>query len=183
MIRRCQSIDELLEIGHLVYKCYLNNGYIDKNRYNLWLSHFQLLDDCEVYYMAINNKVVATGSLCFSDKTGIPSMYSYKDIISDKDKLAEVICFASVGNIKNTITMMVFLGKRTYDLGYDYLLIEVKEKHTKFYSKFFGFKKIGGKRRHYQVNEPVILMALDMRDVLTIINDKVYNRYVASVLS
>ena len=177
IIKKVETIDELVEVGRIVYNRYLNAGYIEQNKFNLWITHFQLLPEADVFILKNGgNKILTTISILDGDNQKLPCEYIFGDYVNNlkkSNKVAEIMCLANIGVFDMFLLLTYNVFKWCVD-KFDLLLIETHPKRKCLFNRF-AFSVCGNAERHFAADAPVIFMSAKPQEVVAAMELK-YNK-------
>lgn len=165
--------DELLQAYSLLYKEYLNAGYVQEDPHELLFTPHHLLPQTKVFIAKSAATVLSTATLVHDSRQfGLPMDALY---LSELDalrgqgrKILEVCSLASNScdfpkyGIQN-FTRLIFLYCLYLDI--DDVCIMVHPRHAHLYKNRYEFKMFGEERHYPRVNAPAVALRANIHDV------------------
>jgi len=158
----------------LVYHSYLRAGLGERNRYNMRVTPYHLLESTEMFIAERQGNIIFTMSLIMDGKDlGMPLEMVYGDEVEKLRQsgrgLGEVSCLAGCTNFRqmreffpvfvSTSRLMVQYARHR---GLDAILAAVHPKHARFYRRYMDFHVLGGERAYPTVrNNPAVALWLE----------------------
>jgi len=172
-IQPAGSREDLEQAFRLVYKSYLQRGYVEADPSELRLSVFNRLPDTITFVGKLGGEVISTVSLVPDTGIGLPMDEVYHDELqalrSEGRRPAEVTMFADRRtNIKRTVPMLLSLMKLVFDcatlaMKANDLCITVNPRHVDFYSRYLLFTPMGDIKPYPSVcDNPALAERLDL---------------------
>ena len=174
IVKKVETKNELLKAAEIVYDRYLSAGYIKPNKFNLWITHFQLLPESEIL-IALNKegKILATVSFIDGNRRKVPADVIFgKQIKSFRKKgikFCELMSLANIGIFDVFAYLMLKLFEELSN-RFDLVVIEVNPRRE-FVFRRFGFELVDQSSDHYLVDAPALLMTSNPKETLNKIKE------------
>ncbi|NPB03084.1 MAG: hypothetical protein GXO39_01530 [Thermotogae bacterium] len=170
MLKKCETLDQLLEVAKIVYEQYERDGYIPKNPFHVWLSPFQLLNADVLYEPERKFTVTAV----YED---IPAKINFPDVIARYDKKAELIMLASKSKRLDTMKLLVEACRHILNKGVENLFIEVVPEKARLY-KLIGFKELARGGKHFCLDKTPVLLHFPLKKYERHLNGAFLSKFV-----
>jgi len=175
-VRPVASRDELEQSFRLVYRSYLQHGYVSPDDSGIRLSIFNLLPGTITFVGLFDGDVVSTVSLVPDTPMGLPMDEVFRDELQPlRDsgrRLAEVTMLADRRTeLRRTLPMLLHLMKLMFDyamlvLKANDVCIAINPHHEAFYKRYLLFAPMGEVRQYASVcDNPALAERLDMDNV------------------
>jgi hypothetical protein len=158
----------------LVYHSYLQAGLGERNRHNMRVTPYHLLESTEMFIAERQGNILFTMSLIMDSKDlGMPLEKVYADEVEQLRQtgreLGEVSCLAGCSNFRKMREFFpVFVGtcrlmvQYARHCGLHAILAAVHPTHARFYRRFMDFRVLGGERAYPTVrNNPAVALWLE----------------------
>jgi N-acyl amino acid synthase FeeM len=186
-LRYCiaQTRDDLEQAFSLVYRKYLEKGYIAQGQeHGLRFTLFNTLPSTSTFVVKKKEKVAITATFILDSSLGLPMDELYKEELDglrrSNRRIAEISQLALDNDVFcekgkrlpqfAKITFVLKLFKLIFDYGSHYdkvddFCIAIHPKHERLYG-YIGFEDLGGKRLYPSVNNaPAVAKRLDLQRV------------------
>jgi len=176
-VRPAMSLAELQDAYELVYRKYLEKGYLAPDEAGVRLSKYNLLPESMTIVGVFQRGVVATVTLVPDSPLGLPMDLAY---VEEADalrgagrRLAEVSMLADrrrfgQRSIARTLPMLLRLMKMLFDYTRDVvnctdLCIAVHPDHERFYTRYLLFERMGEVKEYPSVERnPAVACRLNL---------------------
>lgn len=169
-IRAVRSFNERCQALHLVYRKYLESGFILPNSSGLFFSLLDLLPQSSCWIATHNNRVVGTMSIVTNTTAGLPGGAPYEDdlnhwgvegrLVGEITKLAVEDHFRSANLASDLMATVICVALQN---GMDDVFCVVHPRHALAWCRMFGWRSLGEVKSHSGVNnKPGILLQLDL---------------------
>jgi hypothetical protein len=169
-IHVADSFEERCFALNLVYRKYLDAGFISPKRSQLHFSLLDLLPTSLTWVAYQNHILVGTLSVVLHSKAGLPCGVGYEGDLKRFGIDGRMICEFTKLAVDETQTKNCSLLLVAYVLNWcmnvemDDILCVVHPRHASAWNKIFGWTEIGELRKHSGVKDnPGILMHLSLR--------------------
>jgi len=181
-----RSIDELKQAFALVYRTYLDRGYIAPTENQLRFGIHNLLPEATTFVAVLRETVIATATLIADSPLGLPMDQVYRDELNklrrQDRRIAEVTMLADRRRqFRRTLPMLLALFRTTMDyaidvLALDDLCITLNPRHEQFYRRFLCFEDLGPLKSYASVRDnPALAKRFSLRDLPALLaRDKRY---------
>ena len=189
-VRPLASRDELEQSLRLVYRNYLQRGYVSPNESGIRLSIFNFLPGTITFVGLLGGDIVSTVSLVPDTPMGLPMDEVFRDELQplrdSERRLAEVIMLADRRTeLRRTLPMLLDLMKLLFDyatlvLKANDLCITINPRHVAFYKRYLLFTPMGEVRQYASVcDNPALAERLDLDNVRSMCegNEKLLTRF------
>lgn len=183
-IKIAETRDELAQSFALVYKEYLDSGYItNPHPSEMHFSVFNFLPSTCVFIFRTYLTVISTLTQIFDTPLfGLPMDSLYKEELdalrAQGRKITELSALATPKEVR-WCNLMVFLSRTMFEYsrmnGVDDICIMVNPKHVNFYKTMFLFEDFGPERFYAGVGAPAVALRIDMKSIETNLLDKYRN--------
>lgn len=173
-IKIAESRDEYAQSFALVYREYLDSGYITSpHPSGLHFSAFNFLPSTCIFIFRTFLTVISTLTQIFdSDEFGLPMDALYREELdhlrSQGRKITELSALATPKETR-WCNLMVFLSKTMFEYsrlnGVNDICIMVNPKHVRFYKTMFLFDDFGPERFYAGVGAPAVALRIDMDNI------------------
>ena len=170
-IKIAETRDELAQSFALVYKEYLDSGYItNPHPSEMHFSVFNFLPSTCVFIFRTYLTVISTLTQIFDTPLfGLPMDSLYKEELdalrAQGRKITELSALATPKEVR-WCNLMVFLSRTMFEYsrmnGVDDICIMVNPKHVNFYKTMFLFEDFGPERFYAGVGAPAVALRIDM---------------------
>ena len=170
-IKIAETRDELAQSFALVYKEYMECGYItNPHPSGMHFSIFNFLPSTCVFIFRTYLTVISTLTQIFDTPLfGLPMDALYKDELdplrAQGRKITELSALATPKEVR-WCNLMVFLSRTMFEYsrmnGVDDICIMVNPKHVNFYKTMFLFEDFGPERFYPGVGAPAVALRIDM---------------------
>ena len=172
-IKFAETKDEFQQAFELVYKVYLDKGFIPPNPAEMHYGIHSLLPDTAVFVAKSGLEVVSTMTEIFdSHEFGLPMDSIYKeevDRLRDKgNKIVEVSSLATPRDARWKNFFMYLMQVwywYTYYLGVDEVCIAVNPRHERFYRNLLQFEKFGERKHYSRVDAPAVGLRVSVKSI------------------
>lgn len=164
-IRVAQSSADLEAAHGLIYRKYLDAGYVDAGAEQTVMRPGHGNASTDVLVASQDGAIVCTLTI-FAD--GLPLSDEYanevRQLSKDDQALTELGCFAGTSRSVVLINRLFNLAtQRSIFRGLNPILAAVHPKHARFYKRMFGFEVVAGPRAYYKANgHPSVLLKCDL---------------------
>lgn len=175
IIKIATEFKDVVGALHLVYCEYLKKGFIEPNRFKLYLTPFYLLPTTEIHIVIVNDVVVSTVSLVKDGDFGLPMQRIFGECVENCHRrgvpCGESTCIVNLSdNRRSSFSLLAKLMSFNMQCAVlrdiDEMFITHHPRHTDFYRKFFGFVQVGDKREYPAVNNNfAVAMMLNLSDL------------------
>lgn len=164
---------ELLQAFNLLYREYLQAGYVRESSSELLFTRHHLLPQTTVFVAKAENKALCTTSVVRDCREfGLPMDDLYESELAalrnEGRRILEICSLASDGRrvsrsaVQNFIKL-IFLYCIFQDV--DDVCIMVNPRHVRLYANLFGFKTFGEQRHYPRVNAPAVALRVEVLEV------------------
>ena len=174
--RPAGSRAELEAAYRIVYRCYVECGYIEKDPSGMRVTVFNALPDTTTFTCVLRGEVVSTATVVADSPAGLPVDQIYRTEVDELRrqgrKPVEAIMLAdrrhSLARTKRTVSLLM---KRTLDLAMfvlqaDDMVITINPRHDVYYFRRLLFEPIGEPKAHPSVQDnPALGKRLDLRTI------------------
>ena len=166
-----ETRDELEQAFSLVYREYINLGYItEPNSSQIYLTIHHMLPETAVFIFKSYLKVISTLTQIFDgDVFGLPMDALYHDELNalrdENRKIVEISALVTPSEIRWRNIFMYLYRAIYWHAVYknvDDLCIMVNPKHVKFYKSILFFEDLGPERHYPKVGAPAVALRLDL---------------------
>ena len=180
-IKIAETQDELAQSFSLVYREYLDSGYITTpHSSEMHLNVYNFLPQTCVYIFRSYLKVISTLTQIFdSDLFGLPMDALYRpELDALRAKGRKITELSALATPKETrwCNLMVFLSKTMFEysrlVNVDDICIMVNPKHVNFYKTMFLFDDFGPERFYEGVGAPAVALRIDMDTIEEKLSEK-----------
>ncbi len=176
LVRPAANREELEAAYRLVYRSYLDRGYIEDTPQRIRLSVFNALPTSVTFVSMLRGQVVATVTLVPDTSIGLPMDEIYHDEVQQlRDagrRLIEVTMLADRRReLHRALHMVLELMKRVFDYATlvahaNDLCITINPRHETYYESYLLFRPLGGLKRYPSVrNNPALAKRLNLDHV------------------
>lgn len=173
-IKIAETKDELAQSFALVYREYLEAGYIQQpSPSEMYFNVYNFLPATCVFIFRSYLTVISTLTQIFdSTLFGLPMDSLYKEELdslrAEGRKITELSALATPKETR-WCNLMVFLSRTMFEYsrmsGVDDICIMVNPKHASFYKTMFLFEDFGPEKFYPGVGAPAIALRIDMRNI------------------
>jgi len=173
-----QTLEDVTAAWHLLYKVYLEAGYIKPNPLEIHINPKAITKETLVVLNKIGNEVVGTVS-GVTDCLGILPLDSiYHNELQDLRKngaiLTEICLFADISffdkryrSRDTLLDMIAYVFTFGVMMNCTHFVCGVNPRFTKMYQHIFGFQQIGDVKLYCGVDQmPVVLLVADFENML-----------------
>ena len=170
-IQIAKTRDELEQAFSLIYREYINLGYItEPNSSHIYLTIYHILPETAVFIFKSYLTVISTLTHIFDSKVfGLPMDALYHNELNalrDEDrKLVELSALVTTSRARwRNIFMYLCRAIYWYSVykNVDDLCIMVNPKHVKFYKSILFFEDLGPERHYPKMGAPAVALRLDL---------------------
>lgn len=146
--RLLRARDDLLSAYHLVYKIYIESGYIEENRLELRVREdYELSDHIYTYGCFDSGKVIGVLSLIDGSSIKLPSEKYYNLSSYRSTGIGEITNLAISPefrkNLKIYHQLVYHVVGQGLELNIEWFSILVSPKHVNFFKRYYGFTELG----------------------------------------
>jgi hypothetical protein len=160
----------------LIYEAYVRGGLGTTNDFGLRVTPYHLLSTTTIFTAALIDgpeagEVFSTVSLIGDGELGLPLERVYPQEVAERRarglRLAEVSCLADRRqDFRRFLPVFCALNRWMIQFAQaqavDQVLVAVHPKHSRFYTRYFGFETIGGLANYPTVrNRPAVALCFD----------------------
>lgn len=172
--RIADTAQELLQAFNLLYREYLDAGYVLENTSELLFTRHHLLPKTTVFLAKAQTKVRSTATVVRDcPEFGLPMDDLYNSELSglreQGRRILEICSLASNGHkvsrsaVQNFIKL-IFLHCIFQDV--DDVCIMVNPRHARLYANLFGFKPFGEQKYYPRVNAPAVALRVEVLEAI-----------------
>jgi hypothetical protein len=172
-VRLAQSFIERCHASHLVYRKYRQSNFAPVHSSGMLSSILDVLPSSQCWVAVQEGRVIGTMSTVIHSTAGLPCGLTYERdlkrlgidgrIIAEFTKLA--VDEESEGSSLVAIMLMARMIAASLQQHIDDLICVVHPRHAKVWSHIFGWRYRGDVKQHATVNNPGVLMHLDIKRI------------------
>ena len=185
IIKIATEFKDVVGALHVVYCEYLKKGFIEPNKFKIYLTPFYLLPTTEIHVVIVNSIVVSTVSLVKDGDFGLPMQRIFGECVESCHSrgvpCGESTCIVNLSDRRKSSfslldKLMSFNIQCASLRGINEMFITHHPRHIDFYKKFFGFVQVGDKRQYPAVNNNFAVAMMLNLPGLQLDYPKGYNR-------
>ncbi len=170
-IKIANTLEERESAFRLGYQCYLDKGYINKNKSECLVRSYDF--DSETVILIVQDqhkKVVGTVSLVFDGSSYLPAEKAYSNELltfrnsgSTMVEMSRLACDPNYRNVKQILILLINYSAIYIRLvkNYNSLIIEVNPRHKNYYLALLNCEEVGSTKECAHVgNAPAVLLYL-----------------------
>lgn len=169
-VRLAVREEDLVAAYHLIYRQYVEYGYMDENTAEMRINYWNLLPTTYTLIAEKHGKVIGTVSYIIDSAANLPMSEAASDVLdrlrTKGRRLCEVSGLAIDDSSADSETIMMML-KYGFHLSIDHLAIDsyvitVSPRHAGFYKRMLAFEQIGKARPYNRVKTTGVPLFLDL---------------------